>query len=321
MIWENRIKKLAEKYGYREYMIRRYLEIFDEEELYEFLEACEKGLKTTIRVNTIKVRENLLLKRLEERGIVLEKIKWTKYGYTVQKANVPIGATPEYLLGYYFIQNAASMLPPEILFPKNNDIVVDMCAAPGTKTTYLAQLMNNEGTLISIDSSPTRIKALIANIQRMGIKNTIVLKMDARRLYKIGIRFDKILLDAPCTGEGLIPIDPSRKKSRKLKDIKVMSRIQLELLVSAIKSIKNDGIIVYSTCSIAPEENEYVISQALDEFRDEIKLEPININVGKPGLLKFEDYTFDERLKFAKRLYPHTDRTIGFFIAKIRKSG
>ncbi|MGQ4834543.1 MAG: NOL1/NOP2/sun family putative RNA methylase [Candidatus Asgardarchaeia archaeon] len=319
MISDEIIKKIAKKYRYHQYMIRRYFDLFStKEEVLDFLNANEKGVPKAIRINTLKIDEENIIKRLEKRKIKLEKINWTKYGYyVVESENVPIGATPEYLLGYYFIQTAASMIPPEVLNPNKDDLVIDMCAAPGAKTTQIAQLMGNKGKIIAIDSSSERIKALIANIQRLGVKNVVTFVMDSSKLFTLNIKADKILLDAPCTGEGLIPIEPKRKKSRSIRDILIMSRIQTQLLESAVRSLKKGGTIVYSTCSVAPEENELVITRVMKKFEN-IHLEKINLNVGSPGIIKFGNLKFNTELNKARRLYPHNDGTIGFFIAKLK---
>jgi tRNA (cytosine40_48-C5)-methyltransferase len=229
-----------------------------------------------------------------------------------------LGSTHEYLMGKYYIQDIASMFPPIYLNPSPDDLVIDMSAAPGGKTTHLAQLMGNQGYIFAIDNNKLRIKSLVYNLRRCGIRNTSVLLMNANSLHKQNFSPDKILLDAPCTGEGLIRDDPSRKTSKSLTDITGMMRKQYSLLQSAIKAVKQGGMIMYSTCSIAPEENEFVIQKALDSFNN-IEIVPIEDDWALPGYINVFGMQFSEELLKARRLFPHIHNTIGFFYCLLRK--
>jgi len=310
--------RLAEKYGYLPYMVERYLEIFGSlEETVEFLEACEHPLRRSIRCNTLKTECSSLESRLREKGFRLEPIPWAPHGFWVTGSTVSLGATLEYLLGYYYIQGAASMLPAYSLSPTADDLVVDMAAAPGGKTTQLAQLMGNRGAILAVEASRRRVKALRASLNRMGVTNTVVLRMDARMLAPLKNTFSKVLLDAPCTGEGLIPLDPSRKRSRTIGDLKKASSLQVELLLTAIDIASPGGVIVYSTCSIAPEENEYVVSRVLS-MRSGVRVSEPGISVGDPGLIEYRGLLFEEA-KMCRRLYPHRHGTEGFFICRLVK--
>jgi len=177
--------------------------------------------------------------------------------------------------------------------------------------------MKNKGVILAFDINLERMKSLKFNLGRCGVKNTIGINLNALELEKIRIKADKILLDAPCTGEGLICFDPSRKKSRKLEDILFCSTRQEKLLKIAFKCVKKGGIIVYSTCSIAPEENELVINSVLKENKVEIL--DLNISYGKEGLTNAFGLELDPNLVKCKRFYPHFHRTEGFFICKMRK--
>ena len=231
-------------------MIERYIKFLGLEQTIEYLKANELPLTPSIRTNTLKISASNLKNRLENKGFELELIKWVPYAYNILKAPYNLGSTHEFLQGYYYLQNVASMLPAIILDPKSSDIVIDMCAAPGSKATHLAQLMNNKGTLILIDRNKKRIPALEVNLRRLGIHNSIVLNFDAINLPELNIKADKILLDAPCTGEGLIRQDKNRKKSKKLIDIEKLSLIQRKLLSAGLKMLKPTGELLYSTCSI-----------------------------------------------------------------------
>ncbi len=229
-----------------------------------------------------------------------------------------LGSTHEYLMGKYYIQDIASMFPPIYLNPQKNDLVVDMAAAPGGKTTHLAQIMENEGHIFALDNNKKRLKSLIYNIRRCGVRNTTVLHFAGNMLHKMSFNPDKILLDAPCTGEGLIRDDPSRKTSKSLTDITGMMRKQFSLLQSAIKSVKSGGHIMYSTCSIAPEENEFVIQKALDSYNN-LEILPVNDDWGLPGYINVFGMELSEDLLKARRLLPHIHNTIGFFYCLLRK--
>jgi len=200
-------------------MIERYLEFLGLDNTIKLLKANEKPLIPSIRVNTLKISQSVLKIKLEQKGFKLEPLEWVPYGFKVIKKSFNLGSSHEFLQGYYYLQNIASMLPALILDPKPSDLVIDMCAAPGSKATQLAQIMKNKGTLILIDRNKRRIPALEMNLRRLGISNSIILNFDAIALHKLNVKADKILLDAPCTGEGLIRQDRSRKTSKKLKDI------------------------------------------------------------------------------------------------------
>ncbi|MFX1377958.1 MAG: RsmB/NOP family class I SAM-dependent RNA methyltransferase [Promethearchaeota archaeon] len=310
--------KLAEKYGYLPYMVERYIQFLGLDETVNLLKANEHPLIPSIRTNTLKISPSNLRKKLEIKGFILEPIKWIPYAFNILKAPHNLGSSHEFLQGYYYIQNIASMLPSIILNPKSNDTVIDMCAAPGSKATHLAQLMNNKGTLVLLDKSKNRIPALEVNLRRLGVTNSLVLNLDSNKLPELNIKADKILLDAPCTGEGLIRQDPNRKKSKKLNDIKRMASIQKRLLLVGLKTLKPAGELLYSTCSIAPEENELVINEILEQEID-YSISEINEYYGVNGLTKVYGKSLRKDLRYSQRLYPHIHDTIGFFLCLIRK--
>lgn len=299
-------------------MVERYIQFLGLDETIKLLKANEYPLTPSIRVNTIKISPLDLRKKLEKKGFELEPIEWVTYGFKVTKNPYNLGASHEFLQGYYYLQNIASMLPAIILNPKSSDIVIDMCAAPGSKATHLAQLMNNEGLLILIDKNKSRIPALEVNLRRLGIKNSIIYNADAIGLPELKIKADKILLDAPCTGEGLIRQDKSRKKSKTMKDIEKLSLIQKKLLSAGLRALKPKGELLYSTCSIAPEENELVINEVLENESGFI-ISEINESYGKKGLTVVYGKELNDQLKYSQRLYPHIQDTNGFYLCLIRK--
>lgn len=310
--------KLAQEYGYLPYMIERYIQFLGIDDTLKLLKANETPLIPAIRVNTLKINASDLKKRLYQKRFKLKPIEWVPYAFKVIKETHNLGSTHEFLQGYYYLQNIASMLSAIILNPKPSDTVVDMCAAPGSKATHLAQLMRNEGILVLIDRNKNRIPALETNLRRMGITNSIVLNMDAVNLSKLNVKADKILLDAPCTGEGLIRQDSSRKKSKKMRDIEKMASIQRKLLKGGLNSLKPGGTLLYCTCSIAPEENELVVHDVLKPL-DNFVIFEISKDYGVSGLTRIYGKNLIGDLKFSQRLYPHIHDTIGFYFCLIKK--
>ncbi len=294
---------------YSEFLLERYRQLFSE----EFIANFSKPIGRSIRINTLKASEEELIPRLEKKGIKLEKIPWTKYGYFVRASPFSIGATTEYLLGYYFIQDATSMYACEALDPKHSDAVLDMTAAPGGKTTYLAQLMRNRGTIISIELNRERMKSLRSNISRMGAENVIAIRTNALKVREIGIEFDKILLDAPCTGTGTLFKNPEAAKKTS-EDIVNCTAAQRALLEAAFNALLDGGTLVYTTCSFLPEENEFIVQHALN-----LGFGLENIPYGEEALTTCYGKKLSEEMRKAKRFYPHIHGTQGFFIAKLRK--
>ncbi|MBD3337539.1 MAG: NOL1/NOP2/sun family putative RNA methylase [Candidatus Lokiarchaeota archaeon] len=312
------VKQLAEKFGYLPYMIDRYIQFLGLNDTLELLKANEKPLRPSIRVNTLKISVSDLKTRLEKKGFKVEPVEQIPDGLKVLKEPLNLGSLHEFLQGYFYLQNIASMYPPLILNPTSDHLVLDMCAAPGGKSTHLAQLMNNKGCLLLVEKYSKRIPSLKNNLRRLGITNSIILNYDSRNMNKLDFKPDKILLDAPCTGEGLIRQDKTRKKSKSMENIKKLSNIQKELLSEGLKILKPGGELLYSTCSIAPEENEIVVHEVLDE-KDGFIIQNITKPFGVSGLNKIFGKDLRKDIENSLRIYPHLHDTIGFFICLIRK--
>uniref|UniRef100_UPI00358F15DA 28S rRNA (cytosine(4447)-C(5))-methyltransferase-like isoform X1 n=1 Tax=Myxine glutinosa TaxID=7769 RepID=UPI00358F15DA len=309
-------------YSYNDYLIVRLMDIFPLGELVEFLEANEVQRPITIRTNTLKTRRRDLAQALINRGVNLDPIeKWSKVGLVIYDSSVPIGATPEYLSGHYMIQGASSLLPIIALAPREGNKVLDMCAAPGGKTTYIAQLMKNTGMILANDVNPERLRAVVGNLHRLGVTNTVVCSYNGRMFPKVMGGFDRVLLDAPCSGTGIISKDPLVKSSKDEKDVQRLAHLQKELLLSAIDSLNanslSGGVMVYCTCSIMMEENEWVVDYALRKRN--VKLVPTGLDFGKEGFTRFQEHRFHPSLKLTRRFYPHDHNVDGFFVAKFRK--
>ncbi|MBD3352579.1 MAG: NOL1/NOP2/sun family putative RNA methylase [Candidatus Lokiarchaeota archaeon] len=230
-----------------------------------------------------------------------------------------LGSTHEYLMGKYYLQGHASMLPALYLNPEPDDLIIDMCAAPGSKTTQMAQMMENKGNIIATEIDDKRIKSLIYNLRRCAVRNTTVLNFDAQNLKKLGLNPSKILLDAPCSGEGVIRTDPSRKRTMHPTHIKRFMNTQLNLLKSAVEAVKTHGYIMYSTCSIAPEENEFIIQKILDRY-PKIEIRPVNDNKGLPGFTEIFGQELHMDFLKARRYFPHIHDTHGFFYCLLYKN-
>jgi ribosomal RNA methyltransferase Nop2 len=321
-----RLKRdLGTYYSYSSFMVDLLFELFPVAEFVEFLEANEVPRPVTIRVNTLKTRRRELAQALINRGVNLDPIdKWSPVGLQVFDSPVPIGATPEYLAGHYMLQSAASFLPVMALDPQEHERVLDMCAAPGGKTTYLAALMKNTGALFANDSSKDRLRSLIANVHRMGVRNCVVSNYDGRVFPGLIKGFDRILLDAPCSGTGVIAKDASVKTSKSDEDFRMLTHLQKELILAAIDacdgSSATGGYIVYSTCSISVQENEEVVEYALKK-RPNVKVVETGIDFGKDGFTSFRGKAFHPAMRLTKRFYPHVHNMDGFYVAKLKKCG
>jgi len=279
------------------------------------IDPFEIVLSPSIRANTLKISESELIKRFKDKGIVLKKVSELKYCYTLDKQDFSLASTPEYLGGLFYIQEVASQVPGLVLDPQPGDTVLDMCAAPGSKTTQLAQLMKNSGVIVALDVKNDRLRVLRNNLERCGVENVLTYSKDARYVSDLGIKFDKVLLDAPCSGNFVIENDWFIK--RELEGVVECSVVQKSLLKSALSVLKPGGVLVYSTCSLEPEEDELVIDWLLSNFK--VELEEISLKIGSEGLVKVEKQVLSSELSKTRRFWPNLSKTQGFFVAKIRK--
>ncbi|KAM4635975.1 28S rRNA (cytosine(4447)-C(5))-methyltransferase isoform 2-T2 [Discoglossus pictus] len=313
---------LATYYSYGDYMIQMLSDLFPVSELVDFLEACEAHRPVTIRTNTLKTRRRDLAQALINRGVNLDPLgKWSKTGLVIYDSSVPVGATPEYLAGHYMLQGASSLLPVIALAPQDNERVLDMCCAPGGKTSYMAQLMKNTGVIVANDQNLERLRSVVGNLHRLGVTNCVICNYDGRQIPKVMGGFDRVLLDAPCSGTGVISKDPAVKTNKSVQDIQRCSHIQKELILSAIDSLdaqsSSGGFLLYCTCSITVEENECVVDYALKKRN--VKLVPTGLDFGKEGFTRYKERRFHPSLRLSRRFYPHAHNMDGFFIAKLRK--
>ncbi|KAL4952749.1 NOL1/NOP2/sun family-domain-containing protein [Aspergillus filifer] len=314
-------------YGYTPFLAEKLFNLFTPMEAFAFFEANETPRPVVIRTNTLRTNRRSLAQALINRGVVLEPVgKWSKVGLQVFESAVPLGATPEYLAGHYILQAASSFLPVMALAPQENERVLDMASAPGGKTTYISALMRNTGCVIANDASKPRAKGLIGNIHRLGCKNTIVTNLDARTAFPKAMGgFDRVLLDAPCTGTGVISKDPGVKTNKNERDFLAIPHMQRQLLLAAIDSVdhasKTGGYVVYSTCSVTVEENEAVVQYVLKK-RPNVKLVDTGLgDFGTPGFTNYMGKHFDDKMTMTRRYFPHRENVDGFFVCKLKKTG
>jgi 16S rRNA (cytosine967-C5)-methyltransferase len=274
-----------------------------------FLEGSITPPPTHIRMNTLAATEETILQKLGAEGVKLEKIWPLKYTYKVLEAKQPLNTLPSYKEGLFYIQDKASCFAAEAADPKPGSMVFDVCAAPGAKTTYLVQLMHNEGSIASVDFSNRRMKVWKKETARMGAKIAEPVIADACASLPFKGEADLVVLDPPCTSTGVFAKQPSAKWRLRPKSIEKMAAIQWQMINSCAEKVASGGALTYSTCSITVEENEMIIERFL-KWHPEFTLTEIQPKMGLPGL---------RGLTKCQRLYPHIHQCNGFFIAKLQK--
>jgi tRNA (cytosine49-C5)-methyltransferase len=300
---------------FKKRFIERYSRLTD---FAVFKDYSLRFLRRSIRVNTLKRGVADLTSRLSKDWI-LTPIPWCPEGFWIDREDKrrDIGNMPEHSLGYFFVQEAASMIPPLVLGPCPGEHILDMCASPGAKTTQIGQMMHNTGLLVANDFRGDRIKALGLNVQRMGLMNCVITMMQGR--FVRGQSFDRILVDAPCSGTGAI-----RKSFKTLRMwnpvmIRRLAGTQKQLIETAWSNLKPGGTMVYSTCSLEPEEDEGVVEYLLLKY-PEATLIPISLRGLKISevVTDFNGKRYDH-VQGCLRIWPQDNDTEGFFVAKIVK--
>jgi NOL1/NOP2/sun family putative RNA methylase len=308
------LKPIPSHPEFKEKFVERYSKLTNWEEYKKYTLSF---LRKSIRVNTLKKPIKEVISRLSENWN-FEPIPWCKEGFYIESKHgrLDVGNTVEHCLGYYYVQEAASMIPPLVLDPQPGDRVLDMAAAPGSKTSQMSQLMKNEGVLVANDVAGIRLAALGINLQRCGALNTITTLMQGEQIKDM--EFDKVLLDAPCSGSGTI-----RKSIKTIlmwnpEMIKRIAATQRKLIIAAYKLLAKGGTMVYSTCSTEPEEDEAVVSYLLDNT--DAKVLPIDLEIKRsPAVTEFEGKTYRKEVKDCLRIWPQDNDTEGFFVAKITR--
>jgi NOL1/NOP2/sun family putative RNA methylase len=288
----------------REFFINRYRQLGWQFKNVESRQA--------IRLNQSNAKGKNLLGRLMDLGVELEKIPFLEAGYWVGKTRVSAGATAEYLLGLYSIQEAAAQLPATLFSSLRGKLVLDACAAPGGKTVQLADLMDNKGAIVALDINKKRLIALANHLERCHARCAAAYHLDARRASSLNLKFDRILLDVPCSGN--FASDQLWFSRRTLKDVERNARVQREILSGALECLANNGEIVYSTCSLEPEEDELNIDWAVRNLR--LKPEPL-VSIGDEGITNVFGRKLDASVSYCRRIWP--GETQGFFVCRLKR--
>ena len=307
---ETKARELLAKMNPRFY--ERHREIDDSDAFFEYM---VKPIRPSIRINTLKCEIEQVVENLARR-FELKRIPWCEEGFYINTENY--GDIMEYRLGLIFPQEAASMIPPLLLELSNKDIVLDMCAAPGAKTTQIAQYMENRGCVIANEPNIRRINVLISNLQRCGVLNTQVTRFDGRFFSKYENCFDSVLVDAPCSNAGMVRKNFKYLKSWREKEIEHLSRLQKALIIAGYRTLKNGGVLVYSTCTLDPMENEEVVDHLLRNTDAEIEEIGLPLRKREP-FVNFGDKEYTSEVRKCLRIHPQDNDTEGFFVAKIRK--
>lgn len=292
--------------------MKRYKNIIPEYD--EFKEVIQTRKPYDIRINTIKSSKPEVIESLKENKIEYEQRKWNK---NFIKTYSNPGKTLEHWLGHYYIQESVSGIPTLALNPKPNEKILDLCAAPGSKTTQISAKMNNTGTILANDVRQNRIRSLLSNIYRIGSTNVQVTQKDGRNLKETP-KFNRVIADVPCSSEGSVREKKELKNGAEIDRIKRHTKTQTQLLEKAFRMTKENGTIVYSTCTFAPEENELIVSKFLE--RGELK----KLNFDFPhsnGITEWKNEKLNDELKKCIRVYPHQLDSGGIFVAKFEKNG
>ncbi|MEM2953042.1 MAG: RsmB/NOP family class I SAM-dependent RNA methyltransferase [Candidatus Bathyarchaeia archaeon] len=292
------------------WFVKYCFKLLGRKEALDMLDANLEIPPTYIRLNTLKESENEIVEKLAEEKVKVEKVKGLRHAYKVLGTKQPLTRIRSFHEGLFYIQDKASCLAAEAADPKPGMTLLDVCAAPGAKTTYLAQLMQNKGTIYSVDYSRRRMGVWRNEVARMGVEIATPIIADACNPLPLSIEADIAILDPPCTSTGAFAKIPSAKWRLTQRSVEKMAEIQWQMLENTAEKVKPGGTLIYSTCSITVEENEMLIERFL-KWHPEFRLTKINLKIGLPGLRGMEK---------CQRLYPHIHECNGFFIAKLSKT-
>ncbi|WP_431222628.1 16S rRNA (cytosine(1407)-C(5))-methyltransferase RsmF [Serratia sp. L9] len=283
----------------------------------EFIAICQQPLRRSLRVNTLKISVADFLALVKDYDWRLEPIPWCPEGFWIEREDeaLRLGSAAEHLSGLFYIQEASSMLPVSALFAGRETprLVLDVAAAPGSKTTQIAALMNNQGGIVANEYSASRVKVLHANISRCGVKNVALTHFDGRVFgAALPESFDAILLDAPCSGEGVVRKDPNAMSNWSPQSVASIAETQRELIDSAFHALAPGGVMVYSTCTLNAQENQQVVNHLLATYGDAVSIEPLGeLFPAADKALTAEGFL---------HVFPQIYDSEGFFVARLRKN-
>jgi NOL1/NOP2/sun family putative RNA methylase len=292
------------------------------DEFEAFLDSLARPPTAFLRINTLKIPVNEGLARLAALGVEVTPLPWFPEGFRAKGAHASLPRTREYSLGYFYIQEGASMIPPLALNPAPHHHVLDLCAGPGSKTTQMAQMMKNRGAILANDYKLRRVVSLSHNLEACGVMNTLVLRQDGLQLPKVlSLRFDRVLVDAPCTGSGQLRSRPPRYELTDPERLSRLQGVQKQLLTAGFRCLKSNGLLIYSTCSLHPEEDEDVVQHLLGRMPEATLVRGrVPGLVSHPGLLGWQSHQYAQDMERCLRIWPQDNDTDGFFIAPIGRS-
>lgn len=286
-----------------------------------FREACRRPLPKAVRVNTLRVEPGRAVTALRDEGIGVEVVDWDPT-LLVPDTDRP-GRTWPYVQGWIHGQEVVSALPAPVLDPAPGDRVLDLCAAPGSKTGHIAALTDDRGTLVANDANLGRLSALRSNLDRLGVTSAMVTNRDGRHLDPTTLGLDGVdatLVDAPCSCEGTVRKNPDALDDWSEAYLSEVAAVQRALLSRAVRVTRPGGRVVYATCTFAPEENEAVLDDVVGE--EACRLVDVELPVeSRPGVREWGGERFDAAVERAHRVYPHLNDTGGFFVAALEVTG
>ncbi len=288
----------------------------------DHLDALRRPKRPGLRINTLRVSVEEGKALLEERGFRLTPLPFYEPGFRVDWHPGEMGRTPEHAAGLFYIQEPSSMIPPVILCPGPGELVLDLAAAPGSKTTQLSAMMDNQGLVLANDPDRQRLKALHGALDRLGCLNVATCSLDGARIGKLYPEsFDRVLLDAPCSGLGTLHKNPEVSDWWSWEKVARLVRVQRRLILSAYDALAPGGRLCYSTCTITPQENEGIIDYLLKERPGarllDFSLRGVSLS---PGLTEWAGKPFHPPLAMTRRLYPlYEPDHEGFYLALIEK--
>jgi NOL1/NOP2/sun family putative RNA methylase len=282
-----------------------------------FVEAASRPEPTVFRALSRRIAEPDLLARLSAAGFVVKGLQGMPSFFAVERGPRPLSHTLEHWSGLLYVQQASTGLAATALGARPTDRVLDLCSSPGGKLTHLADLMGNDATLVACEIDERRIRGLLGNLYRLCVPNVLVVAGDGRS-FPTGPSFDRVLVDAPCSGEGTLRRRAGEAPDQSKRFLAYVTRAQRALLDRAVTLVRPGGTVLYVTCTFAPEENEAVVSDLL--ARAPVELEPLSLDVPHArGLTAFDGTAYDPRLEGAVRIYPHHLDSGGLFMAKLRR--
>lgn len=316
------LRRWCAEHGFSEELVARWGEFYPD--LQGLLAAMSRPSATFLRLNRLRGPPRETMSRLEAKGFRLARTE-IPGAMRIDEAPMSPGATHEYLQGRYFLHDVSSQLAPLALAPEPGDRVADLCAAPGGKTVAIADMMENSGAIAAFESNPERHRSLTANLSRCGVLNTATWARPGQTASRLQEQFDRVLLDAPCTGEGVVSRDPARRRGQ-LREYQACAQEQAQLFDVAARILRPGGILVYGTCTLAPEENELQVNRAVQElgFRiDDLPAVVRELRLGghplMPGLAAVAGRGLHPDMTKTAHALPHRNGCLGFYVARLER--